>query len=85
MVESLLAITLLCVIRAETFNENEYKTEFAAAISPADIGMIVEPIREQGVHAAQNGTDFSGLFIGLSFFILVASIIFNSPAFSFEP
>ncbi|WP_321343292.1 ABC transporter permease [uncultured Draconibacterium sp.] len=66
---------------AESFSEDEYKKEFAAAISPADLGMIVEPIREQGVHAAQNGTDFSGLFIGLSFFILVASIVLTALLF----
>ena len=63
------------------FNEDVYKAEFARTISPADLGMIVEPIREQGVHAAQNGTDFSGLFIGLSFFILVASIILTALLF----
>nr|WP_319273392.1 ABC transporter permease [uncultured Draconibacterium sp.] len=66
---------------AGSFSEDAYKTEFAAAISPADLGMIVEPIREQGVHAAQNGTDFSGLFIGLSFFILIASIILTALLF----
>lgn len=66
---------------AASFNEEEYKAEFSAAISPADLGMIVEPIREHGVHAAQNGTDFSGLFIGLSFFILVASIILTALLF----
>ncbi|WP_319481736.1 ABC transporter permease [uncultured Draconibacterium sp.] len=66
---------------AGSFNEDVYKAEFARAISPADLGMIVEPIREQGVHAAQNGTDFSGLFIGLSFFILVASIILTALLF----
>nr|WP_319571320.1 ABC transporter permease [uncultured Draconibacterium sp.] len=64
-----------------SFNEDVYKAEFARTISPADLGMIVEPIREQGVHAAQNGTDFSGLFIGLSFFILVASIILTALLF----
>ncbi|QIA07527.1 ABC transporter permease [Draconibacterium halophilum] len=64
-----------------SFNEEEYKKEFAAAILPADLGMVVEPIRQQGVHAAQNGTDFSGLFIGLSFFILVASIILTALLF----
>ncbi|WP_319501584.1 ABC transporter permease [uncultured Draconibacterium sp.] len=66
---------------AGSFNEDVYKEEFARVISPADLGMIVEPIREQGVHAAQNGTDFSGLFIGLSFFILVASIILTALLF----
>lgn len=66
---------------AGAFNTEGYKTEFASTISPADLGMVVEPIREQGIHAAKNGTDFSGLFIGLSFFILVASIILTALLF----
>ncbi|WP_347840252.1 ABC transporter permease [uncultured Draconibacterium sp.] len=66
---------------AETFNEEQYEELFAQHITPANLGMAIEPIREQGVHAAQNGTDFSGLFIGLSFFILVASIILTALLF----
>ena len=66
---------------AASFNEEKYNQIFASEINPADLGMAIEPIREQGIHAAQNGTDFSGLFIGLSFFILVASIVLTSLLF----
>ncbi len=66
---------------AHAFNAKEYKTVFAENIMPADLGMTVEPIREMGVTAAKNGTDFSGLFIGLSFFLLVAGIILTSLLF----
>ncbi|NOR76373.1 MAG: FtsX-like permease family protein [Draconibacterium sp.] len=66
---------------AASFNEEKYNQIFATEINPADLGMAIEPIREQGIHAAQNGTDFSGLFIGLSFFILVASIVLTSLLF----
>ena len=44
-------------------------------MTPGDIGMIVEPVRQNSIDAARNGTDFTGLFIGLSFFILTAAII----------
>ena len=63
------------------FNEDEYKRVFAENITPADLGMAVEPIREMGVQAAKNGTDFSGLFIGLSFFLLIAGIVLTSLLF----
>lgn len=66
---------------AHSFNEEKYRQIFAQEITPSDLGMAIEPIREQGLHAAQNGTDFSGLFIGLSFFILVASIILTALLF----
>lgn len=66
---------------AATFNEATYDAAFAKNITPADLGMLVEPVRRQGVQAAQNGTDFSGLFIGLSFFILVAAIVLTALLF----
>lgn len=64
-----------------SFDTTQYNSIFAENITPADLGMLVEPIREQGVEAAQNGTDFSGLFIGLSFFILIAAIILTALLF----
>jgi putative ABC transport system permease protein len=44
-------------------------------IDPASMGFVVDPVRENGAAAAQNGIDFSQLFSGLSFFILVAGIV----------
>lgn len=64
-----------------SFDSVQYFNVFAENIAPADLGMLVEPIRQQGVESAQNGTDFSGLFIGLSFFILVAAIILTALLF----
>ncbi len=69
---------------AETFDENKYNQLFASEIDPADLGMAITPIREQGIQAAQNGTDFSGLFIGLSFFLLIAAIILTALLFRFN-
>ena len=66
---------------ATTFDETAYNAAFAKNITPAYLGMMVEPVRQQGVQAAQNGTDFSGLFIGLSFFILVAAIVLTALLF----
>lgn len=66
---------------ANVFNVKEYNQVFAENIAPSDLGMAVEPIREMGVSAAKNGTDFSGLFIGLSFFLLIAAIVLTSLLF----
>ncbi len=63
------------------FTEDNLNRVFAGNVTPADLGMAVEPIREMGVQAAQNGTDFSGLFIGLSFFLLIASVVLTSLLF----
>lgn len=69
---------------AATFSEGKFSEVFKENITSADLGMMVEPIRENGVQAAQNGTDFSGLFIGLSFFILIAAIILTALLFRFN-
>ncbi|NCB07326.1 MAG: ABC transporter permease, partial [Bacteroidia bacterium] len=69
---------------SDGFSEEDFKRIFAENISPADLGMSVEPVREKGVQAAQNGTDFSGLFIGLSFFLLIAGIVLTSLLFRFN-
>src|SRR5690606_32421103 len=69
---------------ANSFDKEKYEQIFTQEINPGDLGMAIEPIREQGVQAAQNGTDFSGLFIGLSFFILIAAIILTALLFRFN-
>lgn len=66
---------------AGSFNNDLFLNTFKSEINPGDLGMTVSPVREQGLYAARNGTDFSGLFIGLSFFLLVAGIILTSLLF----
>lgn len=57
------------------YNERLFRKRFAEGITPAALGMTVEPVRELGTEAARNGTDFSGLFVGLSFFMLFAAVM----------
>jgi len=64
-----------------SFDERKFQEVFAQNIRSDDLGMVVEPIREAGIDAARNGTDFSGLFIGLSFFILAAAILLTALLF----
>jgi ABC-type antimicrobial peptide transport system permease subunit len=66
---------------AGAFDNDLFLKTFKSEINPGDLGMMVSPVREQGLYAARNGTDFSGLFIGLSFFLLVAGIILTSLLF----
>ncbi len=66
---------------AGLFKEDSYRLAFAENISPVDLGIAVEAVRENGISAAKNGTDFSSLFIGLSFFILAAGVVLTSLLF----
>ncbi len=44
-------------------------------ISPSELGFQISQSQFKGRKAAQNGTDFGQLFMGLSFFLLLAGII----------
>ncbi len=38
-------------------------------------GLVFQPVRQQGLAAASGTTDFTGLFIGFSFFLILASML----------
>lgn len=60
------------------FNRGEFELFFKKEISPENLGFLVSPVEEQALIAASNGTDFSQLFLGLSFFVLIASLMLTS-------
>ncbi|MBC8315736.1 MAG: ABC transporter permease [Bacteroidales bacterium] len=53
-----------------------------AAISPSWHRFIFQPVRDQGQQAAANSTDFGGLFLSLSFFLLASSLLLTALLFS---
>lgn len=53
---------------------NETTAVLKQNINPVSLGFTIDPARENGTVAAQNGVDFSQLFSALSFFILAAGI-----------
>ena len=62
------------------FNGNKLSRESLEAeimdrITLDDLGIRVIPVRRQAIHAAGNGVDFSELFLGLSFFLIVGGIL----------
>ncbi|MCX6238610.1 MAG: FtsX-like permease family protein [Bacteroidia bacterium] len=68
-------------IGEKSFSDKEYRTLFSASIKPANLGVIVTAVRANGLKAARNGIDFSQLFLGLSFFLLVAALILTALLF----
>lgn len=53
----------------------DLEESLAASIHPAMLGFTLEDTRSKGNEAAGSGVDFSQLFGGLSFFLLVAGIL----------
>jgi ABC-type lipoprotein release transport system permease subunit len=44
------------------------------ALKPADLGLMAVPLRAQALEASAKAMDFSGLFIGLGLFLVVAAL-----------
>jgi len=63
---------------------DELKQRITEAIYPFDFDLQLKNIRDEGLQAARQGTDFSSLFLGLSFFILVSGILLTALLFVFN-
>ncbi|MFH1613813.1 MAG: FtsX-like permease family protein [Planctomycetota bacterium] len=53
-------------------------------LEPAELGLYFVPVRDQGQKAQTQGTDFGGLFLGMSFFLIIASVVLLSLIFVFN-
>ncbi len=66
----------------------ESKTDIEArlqdSIRPDKIGFNFRSVKIDAVNAATGSTDFSGLFIGLSFFIIAAALLLTGLLFAFS-
>ncbi len=50
---------------------------------PAQLGMPLLPVKEQALKAVDKSMDFGGLFLGLSFFLIVAALLLMALIFQF--
>ena len=68
-------------ISDSSFSDKEYRNLFSTSLKPQNLGMMVTSVRDNGLQAARTGVDFSQLFLGLSFFLLVAALILTALLF----
>ena len=59
--------------RLESFKEN-----LRAALSPAEMGLSIEPVRTEGLAASRGATDFGEYFVYFSFFLVVGALLLAS-------
>ncbi|MBT3193819.1 MAG: ABC transporter permease, partial [Verrucomicrobia bacterium] len=52
-------------------------------LHPGDVGMRILPVLETGLRASRDGVSFGQLFIGLSFFLIVAALLLTGLLFAF--
>ncbi len=53
----------------------EFDQQFRGDLEQMLTGMVVASVKEQGLKAAEGTTDFAGLFLGFSFFLIAAAAI----------
>lgn len=72
-------LTSIRVAPPEGTTVDDLKTEFIAELmrtfDPAALGLAFQPVKAQGLAAARGSTDFTGLFVGFSFFLILAATI----------
>ncbi len=49
--------------------------EILKQLNPAELGLSFQPVKYQGLQASSGSTDFGGLFIGFSLFLILSAII----------
>lgn len=54
------------------------------ALEPSDLNLAFIPVRQQALDAARQSQDFGGLFLGFSFFLIVAALILMALLFQFS-
>jgi putative ABC transport system permease protein len=58
--------------------------ELEEALDPAQLGFLVQEVRRKGLRASVQGVDFSQLFLGLSFFVILAALLLTGLLFLFN-
>lgn len=61
----------------ESFNKIDFERRLHDNFEIKSLGFVVKDVRELGRDAALNGVNFAELFMGLSFFVLLAGIILS--------
>lgn len=63
--------------------DREIAQYLRSAVDPATVGLFFQPVREPGVRAGREGTDFGQLFLGLSMFLIGSAVILTGLLFVF--
>lgn len=56
-------------------------TAFLKHLKPQETGLVFQPVKYNGIKAASGTTDFTGLFVGFSFFVIASAMILISLLF----
>lgn len=69
---------------SQNWSEAQLAAALKESINPAAQGLAFLPVREQALNASAQAIDFGPLFIGLSFFLIVAALLLTGLLFLFS-
>jgi ABC-type antimicrobial peptide transport system permease subunit len=69
---------LITSLRIPAAKSEAFTAAFARQIDPATMGFVFRPIRQQQLDATSGSSDFAGLFMGFSFFLIVAAVMLTA-------
>lgn len=69
-------------IRVEATSETMLRNAMRERLDPEKNGLKFEPVRRRAIASSQGASDFGGLFIGFSFFLLVSAAMLIHALFS---
>ena len=73
----------LTAIRFPNSTVEKIETNLLKELVPQSLGFVFQPVLQQGLLAGSQSVDFAQLFIGLSFFIIVAALLLLGMLFVF--
>ncbi|HYE98225.1 MAG TPA: FtsX-like permease family protein, partial [Planctomycetota bacterium] len=69
--------------RAKDVEPRALTEAIRTAVDPAAIGLLLRPVRDQALAAAEGSMDLGQLFLGLSLFLVAASLLLTALLFAF--
>ncbi len=55
--------------------KDDVEKDLKEALDPASLGFIFRDVRDEGLRASSQSVNFTQLFLGLSFFIIIAAFV----------
>ncbi|MEI6350994.1 MAG: ABC transporter permease [Verrucomicrobiota bacterium] len=74
----------LTAIRFPDRSAEEVERSVRASIDPVKAGLVFQPVRDAALKASSESQDFGQLFIGFSFFLIVAALLLMAMLFVFN-
>jgi putative ABC transport system permease protein len=68
---------------ADAASKQTIAAEILRRVEPASVGLYFQDVRRLGEKGSAEGTDFGGLFLGLSFFLIAAAVMLMLVVFVF--